>query len=49
MNVAPITAWKLARAIPGGKVVFFEKSGHLPAYEEEQRYQTVLEGFLDGR
>jgi proline iminopeptidase len=49
MNVAPITAWKLARAIPGGKVVFFEKSGHLPAYEEEQRYQEVLEGFLDGR
>jgi len=49
MNVAPITAWKLARAIPGAKVVFFEKSGHLPAYEEEQRYQTVLEGFLDGR
>jgi len=49
MNVAPITAWKLARAIPGGKVVFFEKSGHLPAYEEEQRYQAVLEGFLDGR
>jgi proline iminopeptidase len=49
MNVAPITAWKLARAIPGAKVVFFEKSGHLPAYEEEQRYQTVLEAFLDGR
>jgi proline iminopeptidase len=49
MNVAPITAWKLAHAIPGAKVVFFEKSGHLPAYEEEQRYQQVLEDFLNGR
>jgi proline iminopeptidase len=49
MNVAPLTAWKLAHAIPGGKVVFFEKSGHLPAYEEEARYQRVLEEFLDAR
>jgi proline iminopeptidase len=49
MNVAPITAWKLARAIPGAKVVFFEKSGHLPAYEEPERYRAVVEGFLNGR
>ena len=49
MNVAPLTAWRLARAIPGAKVVFFEKSGHLPSYEEPERYRAVLESFLSGR
>ncbi|WP_263350956.1 alpha/beta hydrolase [Acidicapsa acidisoli] len=47
MNVAPLTAWRLAHAIPGAKIVFFEKSGHLPAYEEPERYVEVLEKFLD--
>lgn len=47
MNVAPLTAWKLAHAIPGAKIVFFEQSGHLPAYEEADRYLSVLESFLD--
>ena len=49
MNVAPLTAWRLAHAIPGAKVVFFEKSGHLPAYEEPEKYIEVLEGFLNGK
>lgn len=49
MNVAPLTAWRLAHAIPGAKLVFFEQSGHLPAYEEPDRYVTVLEDFLNGR
>jgi proline iminopeptidase len=49
MNVAPLTAWRLAHAIPGAKIVFFEKSGHLPAYEEPEKYMTVLEDFLNGR
>ncbi len=48
MNVAPLTAWRLAHAIPGAKIVFFEKSGHLPAYEEPDKYITVLEDFLNG-
>ena len=47
MNVAPLTAWRLAHAIPGARIVFFEKSGHLPAYEEPERYVEVLENFLD--
>ncbi len=46
MNVAPLTAWRLAHDIPGAKVVFFEKSGHLPSYEEPQKYLQVLEEFL---
>ena len=49
MNVAPLTAWRLAHAIPGAKVVFFEHSGHLPSYEEPEKYIEVLEGFLNGQ
>jgi proline iminopeptidase len=49
MNVAPLTAWRLAHAIPGAKLVFFEQSGHLPAYEEPDKYIEVLENFLNGQ
>jgi len=49
MNVAPLTAWQLAHAIPGARLVFFEKSGHLPAYEEPEKYAAVLEEFLNAR
>lgn len=49
MNVAPLTAWRLAHAIPGAKAIFFEQSGHLPAYEEPDKYIQVLEDFLNGR
>ena len=46
MNVAPLNAWRMAHEIPGAKIVFFEKSGHLPAYEEPDKYLAVLNGFL---
>jgi len=46
MNVAPLTAWRMAHAIPGAQLVFFENSGHLPAYEEPEKYRKVLEDFL---
>ena len=46
MNVAPIVSWKLAHEIPGAQIVFFEKSGHLPAYEEPEKYLKVLEDFF---
>jgi proline iminopeptidase len=49
MNVAPLTAWRMAQAIPGAKIVFFEKSGHLPSYEEPEKYRNVLESFLNDR
>jgi proline iminopeptidase len=49
MNVAPLTAWRMAHAIPGAKLVFFEKSGHLPSYEEPDRYVRVIDDFLAGR
>jgi proline iminopeptidase len=47
LNVAPLTAWRLAKAIPGAKLVFFEHSGHLPSYEEPEKYVEVLEDFLN--
>ncbi len=46
MNVAPLNAWRMAHQIPNAKLVFFEESGHLPAYEEPQKYLHVLEEFL---
>lgn len=49
MNVAPLTAWKIYKAIPGAKFVVFEKSGHLPSYEEPDKYIQVVDAFLKGR
>jgi len=49
MNVAPLTAWQLAHTIPGAKIVFFEESGHLPSFEEPEKYIKVLEDFLNER
>ena len=46
MNVAPLTAWRMYKAIPGAKFVFFEQSGHLPSYEEPEKYLKVLNDFL---
>jgi proline iminopeptidase len=46
MNVAPLTAWNIYKAIPRAKFVVFEKSGHLPSYEEPDKYVTVVDAFL---
>ena len=46
MNVAPLTAWNIYKAIPGAKFVVFEKSGHLPSYEEPDKYVTVVNQFF---
>lgn len=46
MNVAPVNAWTMAHEIPGASMAFFEKSGHLPAYEEPEKYRRVVEEFL---
>ena len=46
MNVAPLTAWRMYKSIPNAKIVFFEKSGHLPSYEEPEKYLHVLNDFL---
>ena len=46
MNVAPLTAWKISKLIPGAQFVAFEKSGHLPYYEEPEKYVQVINNFL---
>ncbi|HEY0190008.1 MAG TPA: alpha/beta fold hydrolase [Kofleriaceae bacterium] len=46
INVAPSVAYKVHKAIPSSKLVVFEKSGHLPFFEEPERFAQVLEGFL---
>jgi proline iminopeptidase len=46
MNVAVLTAWKTYKAIPGAKIEIFAKSGHLPFYEEPDKFVQVLSSFL---
>ena len=45
-NVAPSTAWKIHKAIPGSRWEVFEHSGHLPYFEEPERFVSVVEDFL---
>ena len=47
VNVAPLTAWRMAKAIPNAKFRAFEQSGHLPSYEEPEAYLKVLSDFLN--
>jgi proline iminopeptidase len=46
INVAPSTAWKIHQAIHGSRWEVFEKSGHLPYFEEPEKFVSVMEGFL---
>ena len=46
VNVAPITAWRMAHAIPGAQLHIFEHSGHLPSYEEPDEYLKRVVKFL---
>lgn len=48
-NVAPATAYGIHKAIPGSRFVVFEKSGHLPFFEEPEAFRRVLEEFLAGK
>jgi proline iminopeptidase len=46
MNVTPVTAWKIYKAIPGAKFMVLERSGHLPSYEEPDKYVKLLDTFF---
>jgi proline iminopeptidase len=46
INVAPSTAWKIHKAIPASRWEVFEASGHLPYFEEPEKFVRVVEGFL---
>lgn len=47
-NVAPSVAYKMHQAIAGSQFVVFERSGHLPFYEEPEAFARALEAFLSG-
>jgi proline iminopeptidase len=45
-NVAPSVAWKIHRGISGSEFTVFERSGHLPFYEEPVAFLERVERFL---
>lgn len=49
MNVAPSTAWRIHQAIPGSRFVAFEHSGHIPYFEEPEKFLDTVRGFLAGK
>lgn len=48
MNVAPIIAWNIHKEIPGSQFVVFDKSGHMPFFEEPDKFVAVMNAFLSG-
>jgi proline iminopeptidase len=46
MNVALVSSWKTYKAIPEATFVVFEKSGHMPFYEEPDKFVQVMNSFL---
>lgn len=49
MNVAPLVAHRIHQAIPGSRLEVFERSGHIPFYEEPAAFVRVVGAFLAGR
>ena len=49
INVAPLVAYRIHQAIPGSKFRVFERSGHLPFYEELDAFVKAVEDFLAGK
>lgn len=45
-NVAPSVAYRISKAIPDSKLVYFERSGHTPFVEEPEKFALVVERFL---
>lgn len=46
INVAPLVAYRIHKAIHGSRFVVFERSGHIPFYEEPDAFVRVTEDFL---
>lgn len=46
MNVAPLVAYKIHKLIPDSKYEVFEYSGHLPFFEESDKFVQVIENFI---
>jgi len=45
-NVAPSVAWAIHNSIPGSEMAVFERSGHLPCWEEVDGFVSRVERFL---
>lgn len=46
LNVTGDVSWAVAGNIHGAQLVWFEKSGHLPYYEEPEKYAATVNAFL---
>lgn len=49
INVAPLVAYRIHKAIPGSRFVVFERSGHIPFYEEPEAFVRAAEDFLGSK
>jgi proline iminopeptidase len=49
MNVAPSVAYKIHKAIAESRFVVFEQSGHMPFYEEQEKFVQTVKRFLFGK
>lgn len=49
INVAPLVAYRIHKEIPGSRYVVFERSGHIPFYEEPEAFVRVTEDFLGSK
>jgi proline iminopeptidase len=49
MNVAPVVAYRIHQGIPGSAFRVFERSGHLPFYEEPEAFVAAVEEFIGGK
>jgi proline iminopeptidase len=49
MNVAPLIAYQIHKAIPGSQFAVFERSSHLPFTEEPEAFARAVEEFLHAK
>lgn len=49
INVAPVVAYKIHKAITGSTFVVFDRSGHMPFYEEPEKFVGAVQSFLSGQ
>jgi proline iminopeptidase len=49
INVAPLVAYRIHQSIPGSRFVVFERSGHIPFYEEPDAFVRAAEDFLSAK
>ncbi len=45
-NIGFASAEEIRNTIPGSQLVIFEQSGHMPFYEEKEKFVKTVEGFL---